>query len=87
MTQENSFEPEQTGLEALFYHDHKLGQLIQQYEIYIDGNTKLTDDEVAKLLEDMNHHGAWDYHTSVQLMIGKLKLESLLQKKIKHLSG
>ena len=86
LSQDNDFDPQETGLQALFYHDHELGQLIRQYEDYVLWEVILDDEAVAHLLEEMNHCGARDYHTKVQTMIGKLNLTPLLPKQIKHLS-
>jgi ABC transport system ATP-binding/permease protein len=65
-------------LDALFRHDHVLGQLIRKYEqmlIHPDTDDAAMQDILIKI-EDAN---AWEYEVQVKTIISKLQLTPLLE--------
>jgi ATP-binding cassette subfamily F protein uup len=65
-------------LDALFRHDHELGQLIRHYEQMLL-HPETDDNEVQQMLSKIEEANAWDYEVQVKTIISKLQLTPLLE--------
>ena len=62
-----------TVLEALFTHENELGQLIRRYEaMLLDPNHH--EDEMQKILQQIEDAHAWEYEVKVKTIVGQLNL-------------
>ncbi len=60
-------------LEALFTHENELGQLIRRYEaLLLDENH--SEDEMQKILHQIEDANAWEYEVKVKTIVGQLNL-------------
>lgn len=65
-------------LDALFRHDHELGQLIRKYEqMLIHPDTD--NDAMQNILIQIEEANAWEYEVQVKTIISKLQLTPLLE--------
>ncbi len=84
LSQEHSFDANQTIEEAIFSTENKILPIIQKYEAALQN----PDDTEAyqEAFELMEQHGAWDFETQYKQILSKLKLNDL-QQKVAVLSG
>jgi ABC transport system ATP-binding/permease protein len=85
LSQTFDVDPKMSVLDALFRHDHVLGQLIRKYEqmlIHPDTDDAAMQDILIKI-EDAN---AWEYEVQVKTIISKLQLTPLLEQTMWSLS-
>lgn len=60
-------------LEAVFHHDHPLGQLIKRYEqMLLDPETD--DEALQEVLAEIEEKHAREYETRAKTVISKLQL-------------
>jgi ABC transport system ATP-binding/permease protein len=86
LAQTFNVDPTMNVLEALFRHDHELGQLIRQYEqMLLHPDTD--DNDVQVMLSKIEEANARDYEVQVKTIISKLQLTPLLEQTMWSLSG
>jgi len=79
LSQDFEVSPETTVLEALFTHENELGQLIRRYEaLVLDPHHD--QDEMQKILTQIEAAHAWEYEVKVKTIIGQLNLTEHLTK-------
>lgn len=86
LSQTSLIDAEMTVMEALFHHDHPLGQLIKRYEEAIDDPTT-DDDAMQAILHEIDEKNAWEYETQVKTIISQLQLGEHLHQTMGSLSG
>lgn len=73
LSQDFIVDPNMSVLEALFTHENELGQLIRRYEaMLLDENH--SDDEMQKILHQIEEAHAWEYEVKVKTIVGQLNL-------------
>jgi len=82
LSQDEKFDQSKTVLDTLFLHDSEEGQLIKAYELGLANGDDLT--VLVNKIEELN---ARDYETKVNIVIQKLQLHEILERKIEHCSG
>lgn len=79
-------DPSMNVLEALFTHENTIGQLIRHYEqLSLDPNH--SEDEMQKVLQQIEQAHAWEYEVKVKTIIGQLNLGQYLTQPMGSLSG
>lgn len=86
LSQDLEVKPETSVLEALFTHENELGQLIRHYEALLL-DPQHDEQEMQKVLAQIEAAHAWEYEVKVKTIIGQLNLTEHLQKPIGSLSG
>ncbi|MEI7477189.1 MAG: hypothetical protein WCJ81_01225 [bacterium] len=79
-------DPEMKVLDALFSHDHKLGQLIRRYEEMLL-HPETDDAALQAILAQIEEAHAREYEVQVKTIISKLQLTPLLEQTMGSLSG
>lgn len=86
LSQDTDIDPNMSVLEALFTHENTIGQLIRHYEqLVLDPNH--SEDEMQKVLQQIEQAHAWEYEVKVKTIIGQLNLGQYLTQTMGSLSG
>ncbi len=82
LSQEDTFSEHATVLDSLFSHQSEQWKVIQEYELAL----LVWADNLPELVEKIEELQAWDYETKVRIVIEKLRLSTLLEKKVQECS-
>ena len=85
LSQEPDLDPNSTIEDSIFNHDNPMFKVVKAYELALN-NEHVTDDEMSRLLEQMDHYNAWDFEKKAQQILGKLGIHDL-KTATKQLSG
>ena len=85
LSQEPDLDPNSTIEDSIFNHDNPMFKVVKAYELALN-NEHVTDDEMSRLLEQMDHYNAWDFEKKAQQILGKLGIHDL-KTVTKQLSG
>ncbi|MBP7104819.1 MAG: ABC-F family ATP-binding cassette domain-containing protein, partial [Fermentimonas sp.] len=83
LEQSPEFDPELTVLEACFSADNDIVKLIARYEDIISSGNQ---DDLSRILAEMDLNNAWDYEQRIKNILSQLKIFDFHQK-IGELSG
>lgn len=83
LEQSPEFDPELTVLEACFSADNDIVKLIARYEDIISSGNQ---DDLSRILAEMDLNNAWDYELRIKNILSQLKIFDFHQK-IGELSG
>jgi ATP-binding cassette subfamily F protein uup len=84
LAQAEEFDPQMTVIDAIFAHASEIGQLIKLYEHKLTTGDTTWIEKIMQRIEEMNGR---DYETNVRIVINKLQLSDLLERKIEKCSG
>ena len=85
LSQEPDLDPNSNIEDSIFNHDNPMFKVVKAYELALN-NEHVTDDEMSRLLEQMDHYNAWDFEKKAQQILGKLGIHDL-KTATKQLSG
>ncbi|MFD2305604.1 ABC-F family ATP-binding cassette domain-containing protein [Enterococcus termitis] len=91
LSQDQTFDPELTVVEAVFQGETPIIQAVKNYELALialaaDGSSEQAQKQYAQAEERMNKEDAWTADTDAKIILQKLGIETL-HKKIGELSG
>ena len=85
LSQDTDIDPKMSVLEALFTHENEIGQLIRRYEALLL-NPNHSEDEMQKVLQQIEQAHAREYEVKVKTIIGQLNLTQYLTQTMGSLS-